>query len=222
MGGGDGDGTWMVDRRIFVSNATFVREIEPAATYDEISLWSRTSPASGAPDVKAIAGRLSPLLVNLHHGVKDFEFDALARGADIEGLIDVALTVALLGCGLVASLVGAVNVMNAQLVAVAERTRELGIRRALGASSRRLRASVLLETILLAGVASVLGTTVGVALAKGASALLTAIVTPWPFEIVGWAVWVAVGGAVASGALAGWLPAERAASLDVAACLRAS
>jgi len=218
MGGGGGDGTWQVDRRIVVSHATFKRALAQANEYDEIAI--KTPRAEQGVDAKTIANGLMPLLLNLHQGVKNFEFDALTRGADMDVIINLALLVILVGCGAVATIVGGVNVMNAQFVVVSERTREYGIRRAIGVSARRLRAMVLVETVALTSFGSVVGVGAGVALAKGMSLLLSAIVTPWPFYIAGWSLAASLIGSAVAGFCAGWLPAKRAGNLSVVACLR--
>ncbi|MBI5532446.1 MAG: ABC transporter permease [Deltaproteobacteria bacterium] len=220
IGGGDGDGTWMVDRRVIVSNPTFARAVAPMEEFDEIAL--KAEPRQGKlPDRTEIAQRLSPLLQNLHLGVKNFEFDALGKGMQVDMLITGALGVILLGCALVATVVGAVNVMNAQLVQIAERTREYGICRALGLSARKLRARVLLETLACTLVGSVVGVASGLGLAWALSKALTLLVTPWPFDVVLWSIGAAVGGAALAGLLAGWMPAKRASEIPLAECLKA-
>lgn len=219
IGGGDGDGTWRIDRRLFVSHATFKRAIATANSYDEISL--RHAGTDGKTrDAKQVAQGLTPVLLNLHRGVKNFEFDALSHGADLDVILDLALFVILVGCGIVATVTGGINVMNAQLVVVSERTREFGIRRAVGVSARRLSGTVLVETVLLTAIGGVAGAGLGLVGAKVMSALLTQWVTPWPFEIVTWSLVVALTNSVVAGVLAGVLPARRAANLDVVTCLR--
>lgn len=218
IGGGDGDGTWKVDRRILVSNTTFSRSLEQIVDYDEVAMHAPRS--DDGIDAKTIASGLSPIILNLHSGVKNFEFDALSRGADMDTIIDLALLVILIGCGVVATVVGGVNVMNAQFVVVAERTREYGIRRALGVSSRKLRYTVLFETMLLTCLGSVSGVVMGIVVAKGMSVLLTQVVTPWPFRIMGWSLATSLVGSAVAGFCAGWLPAKRAGELSVVSCLR--
>lgn len=216
IGGGDGDGTWRVDRQMFVPERTFLRTIQPIDEYESVALQRPPDSRS----TREVAHALEPLLLSLHRGVQNFEFDALARGADIEDLIGIALAVILVGCGFVCTLVGGINVMNAELVVVAERTREYGIRRALGISSRRLLWSVLRETMALTAVASVIGATMGGGAAWLGSVALSRWVTPWPCEIPTWSLLAAIGGAVVSGLLAGWLPARRASSMSIVASLR--
>lgn len=220
LGGGDGDGTWRVDRQIVVSDETFRRTVQPVGPFDSIAFQSR-SRGDSARDPKAVARELLPLLRSLHRGVEDFELSALARGEELDGLITFALAVILLGAGLVSTVVGAVNVMNGALVVVQERTREYGVRRALGISAQRLRREVLAETMLVTAMASAAGAAMGSTAAWVVARVMTRWVTPWPFEPSLTATTAGVLLGVGAGALAGWLPAKRAGELSVVTCLRA-
>jgi putative ABC transport system permease protein len=111
--------------------------------------------------------------------------------------------------------VGAIVIMNIMLVAVAERTREIGIRKSLGARRRDILAQFLVEAAALSTAGAVLGIGLGVALARafGSMAHMRAAVNPW--SVLGG---VALGMGV--GMLAGVYPASRAARLDPVAALR--
>jgi putative ABC transport system permease protein len=105
--------------------------------------------------------------------------------------------------------VGAIVIMNIMLVAVAERTREIGIRKALGAKRRDILAQFLVESSTLSMVGAALGVALGVALSQGVAA-----VSPLPATVAPWSVVMAViiGGGV--GIIAGAYPASRASKLD--------
>jgi ABC-type antimicrobial peptide transport system permease subunit len=220
IGGGSGDGTWRVDRKIWVPTGAFLRAIRAAEAVDEITI--RHEPVKGRMlDRKSTARRLLPYLQSLHLGAENFEFDALKGGGQLDALISVALTVLMLGCSVVAMTVGGVNVMNAQLVSLQERTREYGIHRALGMSASRLRGSVLMESGLFALAGSLAGVVLGLAATWLLSVALSAFVLPWPFVVVPWSVAAAFGVSGFTGVLAGWLPAQRTTRLSLSACLRA-
>jgi putative ABC transport system permease protein len=112
-------------------------------------------------------------------------------------------------------MVGAIVIMNIMLVAVAERTREIGVRKALGAKRRDILSQFLVESMTLAVVGASLGVAVGFGLAK-----LIAAVSPLPTSVEMWSVIVAVtvGGGV--GIISGVYPASRASRLDPVAALR--
>jgi putative ABC transport system permease protein len=112
--------------------------------------------------------------------------------------------------------VGAIVIMNIMLVAVSERTQEIGVRKSLGARRRDILAQFLAESTTL----SVAGAALGVALGAALAALVAAA-TPLPAEVALWSVLVSVGVGAAVGIVAGVYPASRAARLDPIAALRA-
>ena len=120
--------------------------------------------------------------------------------------------IALPAIGLV---VGAIVIMNIMLVAVAERTREIGIRKALGARSRDIRRQFLVESSTL----SVFGALIGIAFGFGISGLLTLV--DFPTSVAPWSIILSVAVGAGVGIIAGTYPAVRAARLDPIVALRA-
>ena len=137
---------------------------------------------------------------------------ALAFWNKLKGYLVIA-GVALPAIGLV---VGAIVIMNIMLVAVAERTREIGIRKSLGARRRDILAQFLIESATLSTVGAAIGILLGIGLAE-----LIAFATPLPASVAPWsiAVGVLLGGGV--GIAAGVYPASRASLLDPIVALRA-
>jgi putative ABC transport system permease protein len=112
-------------------------------------------------------------------------------------------------------IVGAIVIMNIMLVAVAERTREIGVRKSLGARRRDIMAQFLVESTTL----SILGAMVGVALGAALAKIISAL-TPLPAAVALWSVIVAVLVGAGVGIIAGVYPASRASRLDPVVALR--
>jgi len=126
-----------------------------------------------------------------------------------------ALTLALAGIASVSLAVAGVGIMNVMLVSVSERTREIGLLKALGAGRRQILLAFLAEAVLLSSAGGLLGLLVGWLAVKVLIAVYPALpATPPP-----WAVAAAFSLSVAVGALFGVLPARRATRLDPVAAL---
>jgi putative ABC transport system permease protein len=136
---------------------------------------------------------------------------ALAFWKKIQGYMVLA-GIALPAIGL---LVGSIVIMNIMLVAVAERTHEIGIRKALGARRADILRQFLVESTTLSVVGAGFGILTGVGLAKGVEAL-----SPLPAAVALWSVIVAVVVGMGVGIIAGVYPASRAARLDPVVALR--
>ena len=124
-----------------------------------------------------------------------------------------AVVPAVVGIGVV---VGGIVIMNIMLMAVTERTREIGVRKAVGARQRDIRRQFLAEAILL----STLGAAIGV-VAGFSFATLVSTASPLPARVTIWSVGVAVALGAGVGVLFGVYPAARAAQLDPITALRA-
>ena len=112
-------------------------------------------------------------------------------------------------------IVGGIGISNIMLVSVTERTREIGIRRSLGATQRSILAQFLTEAVVLSSVGGI----VGVLLAMGAVAILSSF-TSLPATAESWAVVLGLAFSAAVGIAAGFLPAVKAARLNVIDALR--
>ncbi len=112
--------------------------------------------------------------------------------------------------------VGGINIMNIMLVSVTERTREIGVRRALGASRRTILFHFLAESALVALLGGLIGVGSGVAVTKMASLGLSLWLGEWQFHLILWSVVAGIGAAGFTGVVFGLYPAWRAARLDPA------
>jgi ABC-type antimicrobial peptide transport system permease subunit len=126
------------------------------------------------------------------------------------------LMAALLLCvALISLVVGGVGIMNIMLVSVTERTREIGLRKALGARRRDIMVQMLTESVVLSVFGGVVGTILGGAIALGISRL-----TPIPASIQVWSVALGIVITALVGLFFGLYPANRAARLDPIEALR--
>jgi ABC-type antimicrobial peptide transport system permease subunit len=125
------------------------------------------------------------------------------------------LAMLLLCVASISLLVGGIGIMNILLVSVTERTREIGIRMAVGARRQHILLQFLVEAVVLSGVGGVIGVVLGVA-AAGAISVLAG----WPTLISGFAIIGALLFSATVGVFFGFWPARRAAGLDPIAALR--
>jgi len=112
-------------------------------------------------------------------------------------------------------LVGGIGVMNIMLVAAKERTREIGIRKALGAMSSDILRQFLIEAMFLTGTGGVLGTLVGFGVA-----MIVRAATPLPAAVTGWSVFLGLFVSISVGLFFGIFPAQKAARVDPIVSLR--
>lgn len=115
----------------------------------------------------------------------------------------------------IALVVGGVVIMNIMLVSVRERTREIGIRKAIGARRRDILIQFMIEAVTLSGLGGLLGALLGISIA-----LLISAVSPLPAQIKWWSILVGMGMASSVGLFFGIYPASRAAKLDPIVALR--
>ena len=125
------------------------------------------------------------------------------------------IAVVLVGIVGLSLLVGGIVIMNIMLMVVSERTREIGLRKALGAKRRDIMSQVLTESITL----SVVGGILGIALGALFSMIISSL-TPVPSSVELWSVALGVMITAAVGLFFGWVPARRAAMLDPIEALR--
>jgi putative ABC transport system permease protein len=146
----------------------------------------------------------------------DFAMETADEVLDFWGKISRILFYALPGLVAVSLVVGGIVIMNIMLMAVAERTREIGIRKSLGARRGDILRQFLVEATTLATVGASIGVGIGIGLAA-----LVAATTPLPAAVAPWSIFVGVILGAGVGIIAGVYPATRAARLDPITALRA-
>ncbi|MCE9582731.1 MAG: ABC transporter permease [Planctomycetes bacterium] len=172
------------------------------------------SPTKGGLDRGAIEAKA--VLMNRHDNKEDFtvhdQGDMLAVLTTIMGV----LTYALAGIAGISLLVGGIGIMNIMLVSVTERTREIGIRKAVGARRGDILAQFLIESVILSSAGGIAGILLGVGAGQGAHAIFPDM----PIAFSPWAVVIAFGFSFFVGVFFGVYPARRASLLDPIAALR--
>jgi putative ABC transport system permease protein len=195
-----------VDRNIFIPITKFIT----ITNTNSLGAIYMKPPQGMSKDV--LIALVKTLLTN-KHGVENFTISDMAQFADLANTATSILTTALTLIGLIALIVGGIGIMNIMLATVAERTREIGIRKAVGANSRDILLQFLFESIVITVVGGTIGIIIGVVGARLASSLSPTAITPTSI-IVGFSVSVAVG------VFFGVYPAVKASKLNPVEALR--
>ena len=153
----------------------------------------------------------------------DFTVRNIQSAVDNLNMVAEVFTWLLAGVAGISLLVGGVNIMNIMFVSVTERTREIGVRKALGARERDLLSQFLFEAIALSTVGGLVGAGLGVGsryLLNWATARFSESKEAFGAQVQSWPILVAIGVSAAVGLFSGFYPARRAARLDPIEALR--
>jgi putative ABC transport system permease protein len=169
---------------------------------------------------------IKSLLIERHHlpagEPLDFEVRNTADVAKVFAVIMGTLTLGLSAIAAISLVVGGVGIMNIMLVSVTERTREIGIRMALGARPRDILRQFLVEAVVLSSIGGAIGLTLGACGSAGIIMLINTLVPnqKWSYQISIPAAVIALLFAVGVGVFFGYYPARRASRLDPIEALR--
>ncbi len=195
-----------VDDIVFIPTTTAMRQFNIEHIQ---SLWVQSESPETIPQTREEIERI------LSKTLKKDEFSVL----DTKSLLNVissvlgVLTLALAGIAAISLIVGGIGIMNIMLVSVTERTREIGLRKAVGATSRNILVQFLIEAMVL----SILGGTIGILIGAGGSFLIGRFFTT---SITLWAVALAFGVSSLVGIIFGVAPAAKASRLNPIDALR--
>jgi putative ABC transport system permease protein len=201
------------DRKIFMPYRTS-RKVAPLR--DALLLTIQAKPGKVNEAVSEIEGILRQRREVKFEEKSNFDLKtADAFIAQFDGIIGgvgaAAIAISMLGL-----LVGGIGVMNIMLVSVTERTKEIGIRKAIGATKRAIVFQFLLEAMTLTAI----GGLIGVILAVGISNLVMIFVPSLPATVEMWMIITSLGVSIGIGLIFGVLPARKASKLDPIECLR--
>jgi putative ABC transport system permease protein len=174
-----------------------------------------TTPDDSAKALEEVVARLRRIRGLAPHEENDFEIFSNDTSAQLFDNLAKMVGAATFGVCALALLVGGIGVMNIMLVSVTERTREIGIRMALGARRRRILSQFLVESVTLSALGGLVGVLLGGGLAVAAREIWQV-----PASIPAWAVVVSLASAGGAGLLFGIYPAARASKLDPVEAMR--
>lgn len=203
------------DDTVFVPYTTVQKRMRGVSYLDRITIA-----ASDADAVGRVQAAITQVLRRRHAilaaAPDDFRVQNLEELVRIRTAAARTMTLLLTGIAAVSLLVGGVGIMNTMLVAVTERTREIGIRTAIGARSRDVLLQFLLEALLISVSGGVLGVGAGYGAAAAAEAWLG-----WPATVPLDVVLLAAAVSIGIGVVFGFYPAAKASTLDPIVALRA-
>ncbi len=173
-------------------------------------------------DVPLVTQQVAEILKSRHRPEAEYDVENLASILETSRRISLAMTIVLLLIAMMALLISGVGIMNIMLVSVTERTREIGIRMAIGARRREILYQFLLEAILISGVGALVGIGIAVAIPILIEALVRFLPVPSGVNIpISWlSVLSAFVVSCGMGVLFGYLPAKTAAELQPVESLR--
>ncbi len=210
-----------LDKRVYLPVTTAQRELLGVTYVNYISARSIGDIESAKEDARAIL-RDAHNLDNPEQDLAkdDFIVSSQSDAVAIIGGVGFALTLLLASIAAISLLVGGIGIMNIMLVSVTERTREIGLRKAIGATESEVLRQFLLEAVILTMFGGVIGIVGGVGTSALAAAVLSQFVEGWQFIIPPSAVIASVAVATLVGIAFGYYPARRAARLDPIEALR--
>ncbi len=204
------------DDTIFAPYTTVQRKLRGR---DGTNISGITISAYSADDIEAVSTEIASVLRVQHKLIQGEDDDFMVRTQEditsIRTQMTTTMTLFMLAIAVVALIVGGIGIMNIMLVSVTERTREIGLRMAVGAKGQDVLWQFLVEAIVLCCVGGLIGVGLAFALAQGLTEFLD-----WPTSMSPDAIAVSVGFAAVIGVVFGFYPAWKAAQLDPIEALR--
>ncbi len=150
----------------------------------------------------------------------DFKVQTQAQALDSFNTIFNGITILLIAIAAISLIVGGVGIMNIMYVVVTERTAEIGLKKALGATNANILSEFLIESILVTILGGIMGVIIGGGLGWVVAKIASSQGLTWQFSVPGYAIGLAIGVAAVIGITFGVLPAREASKLDPIEALR--
>lgn len=211
-----GDQGWFnPDDQIVIPYTTAISQVLGVDCLNEVDLSAKDE-----SQLTVVQTKVTFLLRKRHRLADEAENDFNVRNqAEVlraSSTISIVMTLLLGGIAGISLIVGGIGVMNVMLVTVTERTREIGVRKAIGAKRRDILRQFLIESVVMSGTGGLIGVVLGILTAKLVSAVQSNIaLIPTPFSAM-----LALGFSAAVGIFFGYYPALQAAKLDPIEALR--
>ena len=204
--------TGNLNKQAYIPITTFMKKLSNSRF---VSYY--TAQANSSDEASAAVGEIEYFLIKYLEDEEQEKFNLLSQDQILDTISSVTASLSLMlgGIAAISLLVGGIGIMNIMLVSVTERTREIGIRKALGAKNKNIMSQFIIEALSLSGMGGLIGICFGW---LGAYAIAQA--GKWPLVVSPISVLLAFGFAVIIGLFFGLYPAMKAAKMDPVDALR--
>lgn len=217
---GKSSGVWMWDQKVaipentvksYITGNNFVQNIYAILPYQNLD----------KDFLKQIRQVIDGILFNRHYNVKSYKIDDNKQKENQEKMIANIVYLLIYATSIISLIVGGINIMNIMLITIRQRSKEIGIRMALGASKIAILKQFLLESSIIGSLGGIIGIIFGILGSYLLSLILKIFWSEWDFTIVYWSVILSYLFSVVTGVIFGIYPAYKASSFSpVECCLR--
>lgn len=202
------------DETVYVPITTMAQQLKGKRSPNGIPIDFLELSAQNRDSIRAAAFQSTNILTR-RHGKRDFDIYANKSVQDLMARVTGALSLVLTAIAAISLLVGGIGIMNIMLVSVKERTQEIGLRKAIGATQSAILTQFLIESVIVSVVGGAIGTGIGVG-----GVLIIGFLSPLQASVPIGAILLATGVSGTIGLVFGVIPAKQAAQLDPIAALR--